>query len=547
VSSPRAHRHHDSDARREVGRRDLPPAPPAAGEVDLPTSLVAAMAAAGRLAGLAKVFCLRIEGESLVEMLPAEEPLRLPLRDSLSGNVATSGRAQVADLTEEQLHARERALLRATDCAYWLAAPIVAGEGAAPEGVVVGLKPPPLGAGAGEEERTALSLVAENVALGWHLTRSFAAAQAERARARLQEGVAEGILHSLRAPALVLSEDGLLHDANRAAEALFDFRLPAVRGRPLSGVVTDPQVLEVLAQVDATGGGNLPEVRVGANRDVVLEVRINPIFDARGELRWRVVVFNDTTVLRQADELKTEFVSMVSHELRTPLTSIKAFAATLLRDNTASPSDQREWLRIIDRECDRLTALVNDLLIISRLESGRPLSMHFSEFDLMTMLKDVGEAQQAAARKHTVVLRGPAQVTLEADQDKIRQVFINLVNNAIKYSPRGGEVVVQVESTETSLRVLIQDQGVGIRPEHLNLVFEKFFQVDGSTTRRVGGSGLGLYLTRRLVEAHGGSVWAESELGRGTTVVVLLPKRAAAPVSGESGEGAAGQIGTGKP
>ena len=479
-----------------------------------------------RLGGLTACLCLRADGARLVEYGGRDVPCSLPIRDSFAGACFSNGRAGVTHLGEDLLHSHERTMLRNEDCHFWLAVPIVVDEGQGAAGVVVAYKPPPLGPGSGELERGAVGLVAEHIGLRWKARDLSVALQAERARTRLLEGEAEGILHSLRAAAIVLDADDRLHDANRAAETLLDFHLPHARGRLVEEVIGDELIRGVLAESDATssGGAPLPEVRVGANHEVVLEVRISPVFDSRGELRWRVVVFNDTTVLRQADELKTEFVSMVSHELRTPLTSIKAFAATLLRDESAQPNDQREWLRIIDRECDRLTALINDLLAISRLESGKPLSMHHSRFDLMALLRDVGEAQQAAARKHTVVVQGPPEAILEADRDKVRQVFTNLVNNAIKYSPRGGEVAVTVEMTEAEARILVRDSGVGIRQEHLNVVFEKFFQVDGSSTRRVGGSGLGLYLTRRLVQAHGGKVWAESELGRGTTIVVVLPR-----------------------
>ena len=114
---------------------------------------------------------------------------------------------------------------------------------------------------------------------------------------------------------------------------------------------------------------------------------------------------------------------------------------------------------------------------------------------------------------------------LEADSEKVKQVLTNLVNNAVRYSPRGGQVTLSVVEKGTDIEVRVVDQGVGIRAEHLNLIFDKFFQVDGSSTRRVGGTGLGLYLTRRLVEAHEGKIWAESEPGVGSTFVVTLPRR----------------------
>ncbi|MBI5832177.1 MAG: PAS domain-containing protein [Armatimonadetes bacterium] len=495
--------------------------PPQAGWEPPPTVLDATQ----RLGDLVGVLILRADDDKLVSV-QEPETLRMPAAEAFVGGCLSTGRALVANAGEERLHPRERALLAERGADFMLAVPVLVDPAGRPEGVVVGFQKLIAGSAGGDQARLALSLLAEHVAMSrrWHL--AMAQAQEASDRALQSSGEAEGILHGVRAPALVLTADNRLHDANRAAEVLLGFHLPRGRGKLVSEVIAEPTIVAVLCDTQTTGGGKAPEVRLSRPEEVILEVRISPVFDARGELRWRVVVLNDTTTVRQADELKSDFVSLISHELRTPLTSIKAFAATLLRDEGARPEDQREWLKIIDHECDRLTALVNDLLVISRLDSGRPLVLNWQSVELMPLLEAVAEAHQASAHRHHIEVVGPERIALSADADRLRQILANLVSNAIKYSPRGGQVEISAEETTDDVRILVRDQGVGIRPEHLNLVFEKFFQVDGSTTRRVGGSGLGLYLTRRLVEAHGGSVWAESELGKGSTLVVVLPKHA---------------------
>lgn len=483
-------------------------------------------ATAARLGNFRHCFFLRRDGESLVELPLTEDGLVLPLESTFSGSCVQAGRVMVADAAEDVLHPRERAVLRQYHADIWLAVPVLlATDAEEASGLVVGLKKAPLTAGSGVQERTVLALVAEQLALHWRLGELDQALASARGRARELEGEAEALLQSLRTAALVLTPDNRLDEANRSAELLLGFQLSAARGLPAAEVLGNDALVDLIERVAATGGGELPELRLGPNAETVIEVRIAPIYDSRGELRRRVVVLNDTTLVKEADELKTQFVSMVSHELRTPLTSIKAFASTLLHDEVGSIQDQREWLQIIDRECDRLTALVNDLLVISRLESGQPLAMQFTDVDLLELLGEVVAAQQALATRHTFAIDGPPSVRVEGDAEKLRQVLANLVNNAVKYSPRGGRVTIAVREIGTEVEVRVSDEGVGIRAEHLNLIFDKFFQVDGSTTRRVGGTGLGLYLTRRLVEAHGGKIWAESEPGIGSHFVATLPRR----------------------
>ena len=482
--------------------------------------------AALRLGGFSSCFFLRLEADGLVEWPSRADSLKLPLEGSFSGVCVRGARARVADADEDVLHQRERTRLRRDGSDYWLAVPVLIDRrDETCDGLVVGLKKAPLSADTGELERTVLAMVAGQLALHQRLADAEGASNTARTKAREQEGETEGLLQALRTATVLLEPDNTLHDANRAAELLFGFQTTAARGQPLGQVFQQPEVVEILQQVSSTGGGEPPEISFGEEQQAVLEIRVTPIFDSRGELLRKVVVFTDTSLLRQTDQLKTQFVSMISHELRTPLTSIKAFAATLLHDDVGTIEDQREWLQIIDRECDRLAALIGDLLTISRIETGQPLAMQFSECELRPLLEAVVEAARSLATRHTFVIEAPETLSLEADCEKLRQVCNNLVTNAVKYSPRGGQVVVTLAERGAEIEIRVADEGVGIRAEHQNLIFEKFFQVDGGSTRRVGGTGLGLYLTKRLVEAHDGRIWVESEPGVGSVFVVVLPRR----------------------
>ena len=226
--------------------------------------------------------------------------------------------------------------------------------------------------------------------------------------------------------------------------------------------------------------------------------------------------------------MKTAFVSTVSHELRTPLTSIKGFISTLLADAEGyyDLQTQREFYQIIDTECDRLTRLISDLLNVSRIEAGRALDLNPKPVDLPSLIEKVITVQKSYTDRHTLKVEiGPDLPTIIADEDKIDQILTNLTNNAIKYSPQGGDIVVSAKMNSNGVVMSVTDHGLGIPKDHLPKIFERFHRVDNRDTRAVGGTGLGLYLVKHLVEAHGGKIWVESEVGKGSSFIFSLPER----------------------
>jgi signal transduction histidine kinase len=230
--------------------------------------------------------------------------------------------------------------------------------------------------------------------------------------------------------------------------------------------------------------------------------------------------------LNEANRLKAEVISTLAHEMRTPLTSIKGYATALLMEEaTFDPETQREFLQIIDEECDVLQDLIHDLLESSIIDAG------FLKLDLQPVLVPrlasaiVDEFVHLSSR-HRFMVDFPAPFPLvDADPQRITQVFRNLLDNAVKYSPDGGLVVVRGEVGETEVVLSVADQGEGIAPEHLNRLFEKFFRIKSGLGRHVVGTGLGLPIARTIVETHGGRIWAESQLGHGTTFFFTMPLR----------------------
>jgi two-component system phosphate regulon sensor histidine kinase PhoR len=217
----------------------------------------------------------------------------------------------------------------------------------------------------------------------------------------------------------------------------------------------------------------------------------------------------------------------VSHELRTPLTSIKGFISTLLQDiDSYYDTDTiHEFYTIIDLECDRLIRLINDLLNVSRIEAGRALDLNPSPVRVSEIVEKVVIAQKSYSANHDFKIEmDPDIPVIVGDRDKIDQILTNLINNAVNYSPKGGIITISGHKIDGAVRVIVADTGIGISKEQLSKVFDRFHRIDNRDTRKVGGTGIGLYLVKHLVEAHGGKVWVESEVGNGSQFIFELPK-----------------------
>jgi len=233
-----------------------------------------------------------------------------------------------------------------------------------------------------------------------------------------------------------------------------------------------------------------------------------------------------TRSLEEANRLKAELISTLAHEMRTPLTSIKGYSTALLMEEVSFSSEtQQEFLQIIDEECTVLQDLIHDLLESSIIDAGL-LKLEPQPVMLPRLAQSVVDDMARRTQKHSFVVdfqKGADGFPIvDADPRRIEQVLRNLLDNAVKYSPEGGLVVVRGEVHEDEVIISVADQGVGIAPEHLNRLFEKFFRVESGLGRHVVGSGLGLPIARTIVESHGGRIWAESQMGEGSTLYFTL-------------------------
>ncbi|GIM48262.1 sensor histidine kinase ResE [Collibacillus ludicampi] len=268
-----------------------------------------------------------------------------------------------------------------------------------------------------------------------------------------------------------------------------------------------------------------------------IAITMTPLYEPGEEIvRGVVAVFRDITEEKTLDRLRKDFVANVSHELRTPLAMMQGYSEALIDDFGDDPEQRRELAQIILDETHRMRRLVNDLLDLAQLESGQ-FQMNTSLVDMRSVLKKVGRKFVALAHDNGVELRvsiaedGSYQVC--ADADRLEQVFINLVDNALRYTPRGGTVTLEMMQEGNFIRTTVRDTGTGIPPEDLPFIFERFYKADKARTRSKGGTGLGLSIARNIVLRHQGDIVVKSEIGVGTSFIVLLP---IAKDTGENGD-----------
>jgi two-component system phosphate regulon sensor histidine kinase PhoR len=319
---------------------------------------------------------------------------------------------------------------------------------------------------------------------------------------------------------------------NRAAEDLLDVDRRTALGRRAGDVFSAPRLAGMLHEAAALGRVTAEELPPGSAGDRVVETHCAPIRAEDGTVTGAVAVLRDVTELRQTERLRRELTANVSHELRTPLTSIKGFAETLLEGAMQDDVTCRRFLAIIDGETDRLVKLVDDLLDLSLLESKR-LTLELKPVDVSVLVAHTVDKLRPLAQTQRLTLHqsAPPGIVVSADADRLEQVLTNLVDNALKYTPEGGRVDVQVAAANGEIEVLVNDSGRGIGPEDLPHVFERFYRADRSRTRGSGGTGLGLAIAKHIVEAHGGRISVSSQPNAGTTFKVTLPRRADGSVS----------------
>jgi two-component system phosphate regulon sensor histidine kinase PhoR len=322
---------------------------------------------------------------------------------------------------------------------------------------------------------------------------------------------------------LLLDRSRKIYLANRAFKNLFGVKTE-MRGKTVMEVLRLHELAELVERVEAEKQVFDYELKVPELHERWLQVNAALISNSAGEREGTILVFHDLTRLRQLERTREEFVANVSHELRTPLSLIKGYVETLLDGARNNPDVAEHFLRIIARNAERLDLLIQDLLTISALESGR-VQLNLQPVGLRAITEKVFVDLRTRAGSRNVQLKNELpDLIANADESRLEQVLANLVDNAIKYGRQNGSVIVGGKSLDgDKVEIFVQDDGPGIPAESLDRVFERFYRVDKARSREQGGTGLGLSIVKHIVQNHGGEVWAKSEQGKGATFFFTLP------------------------
>ncbi len=332
---------------------------------------------------------------------------------------------------------------------------------------------------------------------------------AERARlAAVLDRMTDGVL--------IADSNGQIQFANPAIERLFDTNQAV--GRRLVEVLRQHQLVEAWQRSRETGEAQEESVEIPARRRF-LQLVVLPDRQTHGSL----LLVQDLTRVRRLETVRRDFISNVSHELRTPLASLKALTETLRDGALEDPKAAHRFLGRIETEVDALTQMATELLELSRIESGQ-VPLQRKAVPATALLLSAAERMRAQVERAGLVLRlDTAQDMTEvlADPPRMEQVLVNLIHNAVKFTPPGGEVILAAQTEADFVRFSVRDTGVGIPADDLERIFERFYKADRA--RSGGGTGLGLSISRHLVEAHGGRIWAESTEGDGSTFYFTIP------------------------
>lgn len=311
---------------------------------------------------------------------------------------------------------------------------------------------------------------------------------------------------------------------NFAAERLFKIRQEETLGKHLLEVLRNRELHDLINEVLKTRKGSTREIKINTYDERIFWINVVPI-DKENNL-GAVAVMRDITELKRLEKMKSDFVSNVSHELKTPLTSISGFAETLLDGAYKSEENCRYFLRIIKQETDRMTRLINELLYLSRIEKPdfsipkRPVNIASVVNKAVKLLqKNIDD------KGHLLNLRLPENLgPVTGDEDSVLEIIINLLDNAIKYTPEGGNITVEIEDESDFISISVADNGIGIAGDELERIFGRFYRVQGPGITSASGTGLGLAVVKHLVESLNGKISVESQLGKGSTFKVSLPK-----------------------
>ena len=336
------------------------------------------------------------------------------------------------------------------------------------------------------------------------------------------------VIENMASGVMLIDQQGYVHLVNKRFVDLFGLTRERYTDSLYYDVLDQSQIHETVQEVFLYEQPIKNEMTLTKELTTYyLEVIGAPYFNQKHDLRGAVLVFHDVTEFKRLEQMRKDFVANVSHELRTPITSIKGFAETMLEDELDKQLEQH-FLSIIHKESHRLQLLIQDLLDLSKLEKA-DFHLNYQTIHVDHLIRESVEMAKVQAKEKSIALTiaGEKELVLSADYDRLKQVILNHIYNAINYTPNGGKVTVAAYNSSGYVKIEVSDTGMGIAPEALPRIFERFYRVDKARSRNTGGTGLGLSITKHIVEAHDGQIFVDSVVGQGSTFTIMLPKEQA--------------------
>jgi two-component system, OmpR family, phosphate regulon sensor histidine kinase PhoR len=339
-----------------------------------------------------------------------------------------------------------------------------------------------------------------------------------------QNSQIQTILNSMVEGVMAIDLERKIISINPAITRIFDISKQNAEGKFFLEVIRNNDMFDVINSVLEKREFISKELTLLWPTQLHFQLSASPLIE-NNIIQGCVVVIYDITEIRRLETVRSEFVANVSHELKTPLTSIKGFVETLLEGALEDKQNCRHFLKIIQGHTERLNNLINDLLELSRIES-RKIPLEKEEFKLKILVEEILNEYEPQLKERNITseMSFGADTPVLADKKKLRVALNNLIDNAIKFNKDSGFIHISCETKATHTKVIIEDSGIGIPPEHLERIFERFYRVDRGRSRELGGTGLGLSIVKHIIELHGGSIGIESVEGVGSKLFFLLPK-----------------------
>jgi len=341
-----------------------------------------------------------------------------------------------------------------------------------------------------------------------------------------QKNELAAVLSSMAEGVIAVDMDEQIISINKAAARIFETLPEDLLNRSIPEVIRNPDLQKFINKA-LSGKENLEQdITLYQRGERILYVHNTPLQDPDGQRRGVLVVMNDVTHLRKLENIRKDFAANVSHEIKTPLTAIKGFVETLRTGERAEPQETERFLAIIEKHVNRLTAIIEDLMKLSKIEQQDEKSdIHLEESSVKSVISSAIQTcrENAKAKEITIDFVCPEDISVLLDSRLMAQAVINLLDNAINYSNEKSDIQISASLKDKELRISVQDHGIGIPKEHLSRLFERFYRVDKARSRELGGTGLGLAIVKHIAHAHGGRVSVDSIPGKGSTFSLHLP------------------------